>query len=163
MINEVFFTTREQLSRNASEPWSDYSYTTESNDFESKSGITTRYVKNKGGRLWSNTYTSKSGPSTDADLYGLNDFNTLKGIWEDTGFGRKSFLYIPKPALSYAEGVVTPGGYSLRGPHQNVYLVKADMGPFVLPVGEPFDMEISLDIKEVAPFLSTILGHTLSY
>jgi len=166
LINEIFLTKRHQLSRNSSEPFSDYSSGTASAMFESKSGVRHRYTKHAGGRVWSHTCKTKTGPVSEGglygaatrDLYGLTDWQTLKAIWVATDFGVKTHCYIPKPFSTQQALKTAPSGRQYRYGHSNCYRTVLSDETFFMNKDDVLGSSITLDCKEVFPYLPDLVG-----
>jgi hypothetical protein len=169
MINEVFLTQRHQMSRNPDQPFSDYALESEYADFESKTGVRSRYVKHAGARTWSQSFTVKSGQwyggTPAADLYGLNDFTGFKSLWADTlNYGTRAHVFLPNPKLGEGyEYATTPSSIYVRSGSTNAYFVQTAMEEFSLSSDNTYDMVVEFDIGEVYPYLTNLLGQVVPY
>ncbi len=141
-IGEVFAGPRRQLSRT---PFYD-SYDTDTTtsvigSFVSKAGNETRYAFSEGREV----QTPVFNPAGDADLgisdlYGLNDYATLKTFWADTDYGTNPFFFLP----------------NVSGKASECFHMYAN--ELIFPskiISGSSDHEVDFSFTEAAPFYST--------
>ena len=134
-IGEIVIGRRRQISLKPELPWDDRHYSSDYADFKSKSGITTRYIRSKGRRLFAPTWRP-----TGTDSHSLNDITTLETWWKtDIDYGTKTFLYTEDPST-------TP---------RNSWWCQTTDPDLSMPLSGPAERPVSLSFEEQAPFLSS--------
>jgi len=131
-IGEVIFSRRRQLKNKSVLSFDPYNLRSKVEPFKTDSGVSVRYVRNKGQRV----LTANFNPSQDAYI---GDIETLFDT--DTDFGTNPFLYIENPGTSPSDALwMEFDNPELIGPlsgwtERNFSLRATELGPNFLALG----------------------------
>lgn len=126
-LGEVFFGRRRQLPRNPDVPWNDKRETSRVSDFETRSGLRTRFVFNK-GRAERSAFMPLD---SDADIAMMDSW------WDDTEEGTEPFFWIENPNT-------TPSAYLMRN----------EEAAYNFPLVGPYERDFQVNMLEQATFVS---------
>ena len=96
------------------------------------SGVITRYVRNKGGRLFALALTMAGTDPT----YSIDPYAQLKSWWTECGYGSKASILLLRPSSTSEAHVVYPEAR------------------LEIPRLGPYERTTSLALTETAPFLA---------
>lgn len=132
-FGELWLGRRRQLPYFPDVPWSEETYMSDVADHRSISGVITRYVRNRGGRLFDLALTMAGADPT----YSIDPYTQLKSWWSECGYGSKASLLFLRPYSTTEVHVVYPEA-KLEIPRQG-----------------PYERTTTLALSETAPFMSS--------
>lgn len=133
-IGEVWLGRRRQMAYQPNVPWAEANLTSDVADFVSKSGGRSRYVRNRGQRIFEPTWSFDG-----ANPAGLNQETQMRAWFNECEQGSKPFLFFESPAAASPVA----------------HVCYCDPPSLDMPVLGPFEREISMRFVEAAPYVQS--------
>lgn len=135
-FGELWLGRRRQMSYFPDTPWAEANLQSDVTDFVSRSGSRTRYVRNRGQRIFEPTWRFDG-----ADANGLNQETETRAWFNECRQGSRPFVFFESPSVAIPTAHVC-------------YLDPPKMD---MPILGPFEREISMRFAESAPYVQSEL------